>query len=228
MDLIHRVLGRRPAHPAAKQPRMHAPRPRTVLPKEDLHAFWRDPDKVNRPEEYLNQEARSRFLLEFLAPYLGSGGRDPSILEIGCNVGRNLAHLHGAGYRRLTGIEINGEALVVLRATYPEMAASASLINASVEDAISKLPSGSMDIVFTMAVLEHIHPDSEWIFDEIVRVAGSTVVTVEDEQGVSRHHTPRDYRAVFAARGLRQVAHRSLGTDSGFSTPFEARAFQRP
>jgi SAM-dependent methyltransferase len=228
MDLIHRVLGRRPAPPAAEQPPKQAPRPRTVLPKEELHAFWRDPDKVNRPEEYLAQEGRSRFLLEFLTPYLGSDGADPSILEIGCNVGRNLAHLHEAGYRRLTGIEINGKALGVLRATYPEMAASASLINAPVEDAIRDLPSSSMDIVFTMAVLEHIHPDSEWIFDEIVRVAGSSVVTVEDEHGVSRHHTPRDYRAVFEARGLRQVAHRSLAIDSGFSTPFEARAFQRP
>jgi SAM-dependent methyltransferase len=228
MDLIHRVLRRRPAPPVAERSPKHAPRPRTVLPKEELHAFWRDPDKVNRPGEYLTQERRSLFLLEFLAPYLRSGGEDPSILEIGCNVGRNLAHLHEAGYRRLTGIEINGEALVVLRAIYPQMAASASLINASVEDAIRALPSGSMDIVFTMAVLEHIHPDSEWIFDEIVRVAGSTVVSVEDEQGVSRHHTPRDYRAVFEARGLRQAAHRSLASDSGFSTRFEARAFQRP
>jgi SAM-dependent methyltransferase len=165
------------------------------------------------------------FLLRFLQPYLRP---DASILEIGCNVGRNLAHFHDAGYRKLTGIEINGEALDVLRATYPEMAASATLVNAPVEDAIRGLADGSIDIVFTMAVLEHLHPESEWVFDEVVRVAGSTIVTVEDEHGVSRHHTPRDYRAVFEGRGLRQVAHESLGADAGFGTPFEARAFQRP
>jgi SAM-dependent methyltransferase len=228
MDLIRRVMGGRPVPRAGERRPNPAPRPRTVLPKDELHAFWRDPDKVNRPEEYLAHEGRSRFLLEFLEPYLRTDGAQPSILEIGCNVGRNLAHLHEAGYRRLTGIEINGEALDVLRTTYPEMAAIATLINAPVEEAIHDLGSGSSDIVFTMAVLEHLHPESESVFDEMIRVAGSTVVTIEDEHGVSRHHTPRDYRTVFQARGLREVAHESLGADAGFGTAFEARAFQRP
>jgi SAM-dependent methyltransferase len=222
MDLIRRVLGR-PEAPRAPQP--SAPRPRTLLPKEQLHAFWRDPDKVNRPEEYLAHEGRSVFLLRFLSPYLGP---DASVLEIGCNVGRNLAHLYDAGYHRLTGIEINGQALDVLRSTYPELGATATLVNAPVEEAIREIPDGAVDITFTMAVLEHLHPDSEWVFDEMVRATASTIVTIEDEHGVSRHHTPRDYRAVFEARGLRQVAHESLGADAGFGTPFEARAFQRP
>jgi SAM-dependent methyltransferase len=222
MDLIRRALGRPEPRPAPRPP---APRPRTVLPKEELHAFWRDPDKVNRPEEYLAHEGRSVFLLRFLRPYLGP---DASILEIGCNVGRNLAHLHDVGYRRLTGIEINGQALDVLRDTYPELASTATLLNAPVEEAIRELPDRSMDMVFTMAVLEHLHPESEWVFDEMIRIAGSTIATIEDENGVSRHHTPRDYRAVFEARGLREVAHESLGGDAGFGTPFEARAFRRP
>ena len=219
MDLIRRALGR-PA-PAPPQPRT-VRLPRTVLPRDDLHAFWRDPDQVNRPEEYLAHDGRSVFLLEFLKPYLGA---DKEILEIGCNVGRNLAHLFDAGYGRLTGIEINTQALVVLRDRYPELGAAANLINAPVEEAIRGLPDELVDIVFTMAVLEHIHPDSESLFDEIIRVTRSTIATVEDEHGVSRHHTPRDYREVFELRRMRQVAHRSLDADAGFGTPFEARIF---
>lgn len=222
MDQIRRVLGRRESGRVAQPP---TPRPRALLPKEELHAFWRDPDRVNRPEEYLAHKGRSEFLLRFLSPYLGP---DVSVLEIGCNVGRNLAHLHDAGYRRLIGIELNGEALAVLRATYPSLGSTATLVNAPVEEAISEMLDQSVDIAFTMAVLEHLHPDSEWVFDEMVRVTGSTIVTVEDEHGVSRHHTPRDYRTVFEARGLRQVAHESLAADAGFGTPFEARAFQHP
>ena len=230
MDLIRRAFRRSSAPPKERRPGAapapKAPRtPPPLLPKNDLHGFWRDPNATNRPEQYIEHTDRSAFLLEFAGPYLAADSR---ILEIGCNVGRNLAHLYDAGYRRLAGIEINGDALDALRRTYPEMAASADLINAPVEDAIRTLGDGSFDVVFTMAVLEHIHPDSEWIFGEIVRIAGSAVVTIEDEQHVSQRHVPRDYGAIFESLGLQQVAHRSLDRDMGFGGPYEARAFRKP
>ncbi len=226
MDLIRRTLGRGSAATAtaASKPPVTTPSTPELLPKDDLHEFWRDPDATNRPEGYLKPTGRSEFLLAFVRPYVAS---ESTILEIGCNVGRNLAYLFDAGYHHLTGIEINGDALSLLRQSYPDLAAAATLIHAPVEDAIRELPDASMDLVFTMAVLEHIHPDSEWIFDEIVRVASSTVVTVEDERHVSQRHVPRDYGEVFESRGLRQIAHQSLGRDMGFGGPFEARAFRR-
>lgn len=225
---IGRMLGGKPAsQPVAAAPAHRAAsssKPSGVLPKDDLHSFWRDPDPPNRPEAYVEHAGRSRFLVEFIRPYVGP---EPSILEIGCNVGRNLAHLYDAGYTRLTGIEINGNALRLLAETYPDMARSATLINAPVEEAIRDIPDGSIDLVYTMAVLEHIHPDSEWIFDDIVRVSRGAVVTVEDEHGTSIRHTPRDYRQIFESRGLRQVAHQSIDADGGFGTAFEARVFSR-
>ena len=227
MDMIRRALGRGsspPPNSPASTARKSARRVPVLLPKDDLHEFWRHPDAANRPERYLEHAGRSEFLLGFVSPYVA---RDSTILEVGCNVGRNLARLFDAGFRRLVGIEINGEALSVLTLSYPDMAAAATLIHAPVEDAIRELPDASMDLVFTMAVLEHIHTDSEWIFDQIVRVAGSTVVTVEDEHGISRHHVPRNYRRVFEGRGLEQVAHQSLDAKAGFGTPFEARAFRK-
>jgi SAM-dependent methyltransferase len=220
MDLIRRALGRRSS---TTTPTPVASKPATpVRPKDELHAYWRGPDEANRPERYLEHVARSAFLVRFVEPHLAV---EPTILEIGCNVGRNLAHLFEAGHRRLTGIEINDEALAMLRTTYPEMAAAATLINAPVEDVIRDFPDASMDLVFTMAVLEHIHPDSEWIFDEIVRITRGVVVTIEDEKGESWRHTPRDYEAVFEARGLRQISHERPGREHGFGPAFMARAF---
>jgi SAM-dependent methyltransferase len=227
MDLIRRAFGRGSAAPAttAQKPPATSPKPvPELLPKDDLHEFWRDPDATNRPERYIEHTGRSAFLLEFIGPYATP---DTRILEIGCNVGRNLARLHDEGYRRLTGIEINGDALATLRGTYPDLAATAELINAPVEDAIRELADDSIDLIFTMAVLEHIHPDSEWIFDHVVRVARSTVVTIEDERHVSQRHVPRDYGQVFTSRGLREVAHQSLDKDMGFGGPYEARAFRK-
>jgi SAM-dependent methyltransferase len=227
MDLIRRAVGRSAARPAPPTPGAPATTPKPtpeLLPKDDLHEFWRDPDQTNRPERYLEHSGRSAILAEFIRPYVTP---DASILEIGCNVGRNLAWLHHEGYRRLTGIEINAEALAVLRETYPDLASTARLINAPVEDAITELADDSIDLVFTMAVLEHIHPDSEWIFDHIVRVARSTVITIEDERHVSQRHVPRDYREVFTSRGMREVAHLGLGKEMGFGGPYEARAFKK-
>jgi hypothetical protein len=63
-----------------------------------------------------------------------------SLLEVGCNVGRNLNDLHRAGV---------GPAETVLPTYAPR----------------------SVDLVFTMAVLEHIHPASRTVFAEIARVA---------------------------------------------------------
>jgi SAM-dependent methyltransferase len=226
MDLIRRALGRRSGRSRDGRPAAQASKPaRTppaLLPKDDLHEFWRDPDETNRPERYLQHPGRSALLLEFAQPYLSPQSR---ILEVGCNVGRNLAHLFDSGYHRLAGIEINADALDTRRRTYPEMAASAELINAPVEEAIKAIRDDAFDVVYTMAVLEHIHTDSEWVFAEIVRVAGSTVITIEDEQHISQRHVPRDYGAIFESLGMTQVAHRSLDRDMGFGGPYEARAF---
>jgi SAM-dependent methyltransferase len=223
-DDLRSRLRRKPAR-APTTPDV-APRgvaPRGVDSREKLHAFWRNPGGKNRPEDYLEPTGRSRFLVDFISPYVGTDGR---ILEIGCNVGRNLAHLYDAGYRDLTAIEISADALAMLRATFPDLGATARLINAPVEDVIRDFPDGSFDLVYAMAVLEHIHPDSEWIFDEMVRISRSAIVTIEDERGSSSHHVPRDYGTVFQARGAHQVVERSVSADEGFPVDFEARVFK--
>ena len=47
----------------------------------------------------------------------------------------------------------------------------------SIEDRIKELM--EHDLVFTMAVLEHIHSDSEWVFSEMARKAKRFLITIE-------------------------------------------------
>lgn len=198
--------------------------PAPLRSREELHAFWREPDEVNRPEQYAIPVERSRFLVNLLDWYCTPSDR---ILEIGPNVGRNLEHLRNAGYHRLEGIEISESAVAALRATYPDLAATATIHNAPVEDVIKDLADSSFEAVFTMAVLEHIDTDSEWIFAEMVRISRRILITVEDEGGRSSHHVPRNYRTVFEHLGLEQIAEIDpLGLDD-LPREFRARVFLR-
>jgi hypothetical protein len=54
-----------------------------------------------------------------------------------------------------------------------------------VEDVVKSFGDRTFDLVFTMAVLEHIHTTSEWVFEEIVRITNRYVVTIEDERGTA-------------------------------------------
>ena len=130
-----------------------------------LHDYWKNPTKENFPEAYLSEtrNGRSRFLVE-LCKNIGLNS-DARILEMGCNAGRNLKHLWDAGYHSLSAIEINSNAVKLLQKTYPDI--EASLYIGSFEQLIDSAE--EFDLIFTIAVLMHIHPDSEWIFEKMVK-----------------------------------------------------------
>ena len=44
-----------------------------------------------------------------------------------------------------------------------------------------------MDVIFTMATLEHLHPDSRFVFKEIARVASKYVLAIESRMGKRSH-----------------------------------------
>src|SRR5262249_44077703 len=156
--------------------------------RQDLHEFWRRPDAANQPSGYLDGEERSEFLCAILSRHAAPEAR---ILEVGCNVGRNLQHLFSNGFTDLTGVEISAEALALLRSTFPRVAQRARLVNEPIETAVARFSDGEFDVVYTMAVLEHIHPESEWIFAELARITRGVLVTIEDERGISWRHFPR-------------------------------------
>ena len=88
----------------AKAPPPAAPKHRSVA---ETHGYWREPDGLNAPLDYLEKEdaqKRSRYLVRRVRDLVAV---EAPLFELGCNVGRNLSHLHAAGYRNLTGLEIN-------------------------------------------------------------------------------------------------------------------------
>jgi len=167
---------------------------------ETLHDYWGHPGFDNAPEGYLDGGEKSRQLVGFIHEKVKP---EHKILELGCNVGRNLKYLNIYGYNNLMGVEINKDAIALGWRSYPDL--KANMICSSIESIIKSLGDNSFDTIFTMAVLEHIAKESEWIFPEMVRVADKYIVTIEDEWSDSIRHCPRDYKKIFEPLGMRQT-----------------------
>lgn len=193
--------------------------------RSELRRYWRQPwDMSNLPQDYLEGEARSKFLLEIVKRYANP---DAKILEIGCNVGRTLNYLFGAGFEEFSSVEISENAVQLLKQSYPEMASHTKIYNAPIEEVIGDFKDSEFDVVFTMAVLEHIHTDSAWIFREIMRITKDSLVTIEDEHGISWRHFPRNYKKVFEPLGMKQIEEINCNDVDGLSSDFVARVFEK-
>lgn len=198
-------------------------RPKTVA---DTHDYWRQPgDGSNLPQEYLEGRARSELLVRTVKQHAAG---DPRILEVGCNIGRNLQYLFEAGFNKLEAIEISSNAIEILKQRFPLMARAAVIHNAPAEEVIRNLKDNSFDLVFSMAVLEHIHKQSEWIFPEMARVTGNLLITIEDEGNISWRHFPRNYKKVFESAGMKQVEERNCRDIEGLGDNFFLRVFKKP
>jgi 2-polyprenyl-3-methyl-5-hydroxy-6-metoxy-1,4-benzoquinol methylase len=185
-----------------------------------LQEYWKHPDAVNDPTGYFQAGERSQFLVSLVKQYAKP---DASIIELGCNVGRNLHYLWQAGYKNLSGVEINEDAIRLMKERFPDM--QATIYQGSLEERIKELK--EYDLVFTMAVLEHIHRDSEWVFSEMARVTKKCLITIEDEKNVSERHFPRNYKNIFEALGLSQTYEKHLSKNKGLNAKFFARVFEK-
>jgi len=79
------------------------------------------------------------------------------------------------------------------------------------------------DVVFTMAVLEHIQ--DEQVIKKVPPLVGSTLICVEDEVTSSPRHFPRNYKHLFEPMGFEEV-YRAPSV-SGANERFEARVFKK-
>jgi len=162
-----------------------------------------------------------------------------SILELGCSSGRHLAHLYDHGFENVAGVEVNDAAFEVMAETYPDLAAGGTFYRAAIEDVVDDFEDGQFDAVFSVETLQHLHPDVEWVFAELARIAGDLLVTVENEGGDDRDPSPdpevnyvdddvplyyRDWHRVFTELGFVEV---DVGVDAGSSDRDTVRAFRR-
>ena len=191
---------------------------------EDVREEWAERTGEFSPEYYAHKgpNEASEQIRELLEHYLDTEAR---VLEIGCSSGRHLAHLHDGGFRNLHGIEINEDAIDVLREEYPDLASDATFHIGDAGEILEGFEDGAFDAVYTVETLQHIHPDdADAVFDEVARVTGDLLLTIENESargaGASQdadvsyvndefplYH--RDWKAVFTERGFAQLLSES-------------------
>lgn len=187
---------------------------------EEIHEFWKNPNGINLPETYILGD-RSLFILDLFKNT--DIKLTDSILELGCSVGRNLNFLFMNGYKNLTGIEININAKPVMKKTFPLLYKYVKIYWNSIEDT----PLPQIDVIYTMAVLEHIHPDSEWIFEEMSHQVNKYIITIEDERIISDRHFVRNYKNVFENLGLTQIYEKNCTGVYELGGDFYARIFKK-
>jgi len=135
------------------------------------------------------------------------------VMEIGCNAGANLARLRQLGYSRLSGVEIDTESITELRRVFPELAETV-IHQGSIEDVLPNVKDDAVEVVFAMAVLQHIHPSNNWVFAELVRVARRHICVMELELVSTYNHFCRDYSRLFGALGCRQLRAAEISRSS--------------
>ncbi len=193
--------------------------------RNEIHQYWKDPsDDMNPPEGYVDAKERSLFLIDIVKRYVS---QDARIIEIGCNVGRNLNYLFQNGFKNLEAIEISEKAVQLLKKTFPDMAQHIEVYNMPVEEKIKTFEKDRFDVVFTMAVLEHIHSESEWVFQEMVKMTKEYLITIEDEHHLSWRHFPRNYKSIFEPLGMKQVEEINCKEIKGLGSHFQARIFKK-
>ena len=177
---------------------------------EQAHEYWKDPsvatDVVKKyrefcqPEWYLHNHEASKMFLDVVKRLLPD--RASTILELGTNVGRNLYHLDMAGYKNISGIEISRKAVDLGFLNFGDVCANIEVV--SIEDYLIDTDD-EFDLVFTMGVLLHIHPDSDWVFERIAEVAKKYIITIEGEIENVAYKWARSYEDIFVDLGWRHI-----------------------
>jgi len=178
--------------------------------------YWRSrkTGQAHGPENYTREDNSTRVLFEDI---LKAVGPDASFLEVGCNAGRNLDYLHAKGFRDLAGIEINAASVhETLKKAFPELYATGKFFVGNAADEIKKIPDSRYDVVFSIAVLEHIAPRDQSLFLDMVRVSKKYVAVITGENGLY------DFERIFGSHNCSTAVFRLFyGDGHGFSLPTE-------
>lgn len=125
-----------------------------------------------------------------------------SWLEIGCADGANLITLQRKGFADLSGIEINkkfqeaGERFDGV--AFAEIRTSCD----SIEHFVATCDR-QYDVLFSCAVMQHINPQMNNVFDDLARISKYYIVSVEAEDQCNQIHYPRNYQRVFERYGFK-------------------------
>lgn len=200
---------------------------------KEIHDYWLDPpDGGNKWQTYAKKDSPRTNRSQFLVGLVEKMGlpEDATVLELGCNVCRNLHYLHQRFPKfDLVGVDINKQALENSVSEYPDLSGVVRLALGNIQQFL-KDTDERPDLIFTMAVLEHIHPsEAGAVFNDMVRVTKKYILTLEDEVvGNTGRHFPRNYKEVFESRGMKQEYEIQCDWDNhGLGIAFKARLFSK-
>lgn len=192
---------------------------RKPLSQKQAHEYWRNPPRANRHLKYVGRDSY-RSVVRLCEKH---ARKDARILELGCNVGTTLDALYSVGFGNLSGIEINPQAVEMMAQLYGDMYAAAEIHVGTLEDVVPRL--GEYDLIFSKAVLCHLHPKGEHVLAQIAERTPA-ILTIEDEQtDKSGRHWARNYRRVFARFGFNQVEF--VHHPQGMGGPYVGRYLAR-
>ena len=151
-------------------------------------------------EAYIDRNRSEQLFFSNVAMWskmLGSTSGVESIVELGCNIGLNLAAINKLNPEiNLTGIEINEKAA--------DMARSRNVGQIYTGTILEKLDHPVVDLAFTKTVLIHINPDHlEKVYQNLVEVSRRYVLVAEYYNPAPttityRGHSERLYKRDFA------------------------------
>ncbi|MFC6765651.1 class I SAM-dependent methyltransferase [Natrinema soli] len=187
----------------------------------EVRRQWAERTGEYSPEyyAYYGPDERSESVRDLLERFVDP---EASVLELGCSSGRHLAHLYDHGFENLTGIDVNDDAFDVMEETYPDLAAAGTFYNDTIEGVVGDFDDDRFDVVYSVETLQHLHPDVEWVLEDISRITDDLLITVENEGDDETAHSEsadpdvsyvnddfplyhRDWNRVFTELGLLEV-----------------------
>jgi len=175
------------------------------------------PEDRNYYENYKSEAANIRsFFLCGLINDIIDLDFESKICEIGCNAKRNLHFLEKNGYKNLYGFDVNKQALD------NGYAVRAEIRNDSIVDYF--LVRQKFDLVFSMAVLQHLPREIDYIFEDVAK-STKYLLTIEDEWKSAKRTFNRNYKDVFEGIGMTEIFSSRPVKISGLNRGFMARLF---
>lgn len=146
----------------------------------EVRRQWAERSGAYSPEYYAHYgpDQRSESIHGILDRFVD---RDAAVLELGCSSGRHLAHLHEHGFENLHGIDVNDDAFDVMEENYPDLAATGTFYHDTIEDTVGDFADDQFDVVYSVETLQHLHPDVEWVLEDLTRITADLLITVENE-----------------------------------------------
>jgi SAM-dependent methyltransferase len=129
--------------------------------------------EFHRPEQYSPIDKKTLIVADAVDRY---GGPDRVVLDLCCNVGRNLAELANRGYRLLQGVDVNPNAIRLSAFYFPVLAETAQMVVSPVERFLSTASTKGVDTIISRGTtLEFVSPDYPLV-QQMCRISRQTCI----------------------------------------------------